>query len=352
MSILYPSSYLNYNSPLTEAESIELSKQRIIQKNLVHFQGFPDRLYSKEKLISNEYFGQYGIISKIILTNKIEKKSNKRTNSAYITFASYEQAAYAILSVDSIKIDNMLVRAFFGTTKYCNHFLNNFKCFNSEKCMFLHEIAEPCDIIAENSKFGYSEHIKLAKKIIGFGSVQSQVYVMNNANKSKTCLPTIATIYQKNDVLIKTKNHRRKTTNENLIITNNSNNDTQSSSNSFQSNSSEINIFNDNTNADKKDDSFIFFLSEEKSETIIFKPKVKSRYDFVDNNKEDTIDKNEGYNVSKLVQKIIDELLLRKSFFIPFNNNLVLKRLEIEFCNKLYEKTKNEELKNIITNSI
>ena len=352
MSVFYPSQYLDYNSTLTESQSNELSKQRIIQKNLVHFQGFPDRLYNREILASNEYFGQYGIITKIILTNKTEKKTNKRSNSAYITFSSYEQAAYAILSVDSIKIDNMLVRAFFGTTKYCNHFLNNFKCFNSEKCMFLHEIADPCDIIAENSKFGYSEHIKLAKKIIGFGSIQSQMYVMNNSNKSKTCLPTISTIYQKNDVLVKTKNHRRKKSGENLIINTNSQNDTQSSSNSFNSNSSEINVLNDNIIIDKNDDSFIFFLSEEKNDKSIFKPKTKSRYDFVNNNKENIFSGNEGYNVSKMIQKIIDELLLRKSFFLPFSNNLVLKRLEIEFCNKLYEKTKNEELKSIITNSM
>ena len=114
MSILFPSPFFNYNnSILSEDESKKLSKQRIIQKNLVHFQGFPDRLYSKEILTSEEYFGQYGLISKIILTNKIERKTNKRSNSAYITFYSCEQAAYAILSVDSIKIDDMLVRALF-----------------------------------------------------------------------------------------------------------------------------------------------------------------------------------------------------------------------------------------------
>ena len=213
---MYSTPFFQINSIFSEEESKELSKQRIIQKNLVHFQGFPDRYYDKDLLCSQEYFGQYGIISKIILTNKTDKKLNKKSNSAYITFASCEQAAYAILSVDSIKIDNQLVRAFFGTTKYCNHFLNNFKCFNSEKCMFLHYIADKSDIIAENSKFGYSEHIKLAKKIINFGSPQSQLYVMKNASKSNTILPSILTIYHKDDIIIKTKNHRRKKSNESL----------------------------------------------------------------------------------------------------------------------------------------
>ena len=324
MSILFPSPFFNYNnSILSEDESKKLSKQRIIQKNLVHFQGFPDRLYSKEILTSEEYFGQYGLISKIILTNKIERKTNKRSNSAYITFYSCEQAAYAILSVDSIKIDDMLVRAFFGTTKYCNHFLNNFRCFNSEKCMFLHEIADPSDIITEDSKFGYSEHIKLAKKIIGFGSLQSQIYVKNNTNKKKSALPTIATIYQKSDILMKTKNHRRKKSNENnnLCIYNNNNlsniniNDTQSSSNSFHSNSSnDLNCVNDD-----KDFSFNSLLNEEGFNNTLFRSKNKSRFDFVNNNNEKDKNKNEKNSVSKILQELIDELSLRVSFFIPLN---------------------------------
>ena len=201
MSVIIPAQYFNYNNNpiLSETESKVLSKQRIIQKNLVHFQGFPDRLYSKEILASEEFFGQYGLITKIILTNKIEHKTNNRSNSAYITFYTYEQAAYAVLSVDSI---------------------NNFRCFNSDKCMFLHEIADPNDIITEDTKFGYSEHIKLAKKIIGFGSIQSQMYVRNNANRNRTVLPTISTIYQKSDIIIKTQNHRRKKSNENININN------------------------------------------------------------------------------------------------------------------------------------
>ena len=358
MSVIFPSPFFNYNSSvLSEDESKKLSKQRIIQKNLVHFQGFPDRLYSKEILASEEYFGQYGLISKIILTNKMERKTNKRSNSAYITFYSYEQAAYAILSVDSIKIDDMLVRAFFGTTKYCNHFLNNFRCFNSEKCMFLHEIADPSDIITEDSKFGYSEHIKLAKKIIGFGSLQSQIYVRNNANKKKTALPTIATIYQKNDILMKTKNHRRKKSNDNKnlsVYNNNSNNtinDTQSSSNSFHSNSSnDINEINN----ENKDLSFNSLFNEEgginNNLNTLFKSKKKSRFDFANNNKENDKNKKDKGNVPKIVQEIVDELSLRVSFFIPLNKYVPLKNLEIEFCNKLYNQTKNEELKNIIAN--
>ena len=343
---MYTAPYFHLNSMFTEEESKVLSTQRIIQKNLVHFQGFPDRLYNKEILCSQEYFGQYGIISKIILTNKIDKKSNKKSNSAYLTFSTCEQAAYAILSVDSIKIDNQLVRAFFGTTKYCNHFLNNFNCFNSEKCMFLHYLADKNDIIADNSKFGYSEHIKLAKKIIGFGSIQSQLYVMNNSNKGKSILPNIITIYHKDDILMKTKNHRRKKSNESDSSNNNANADTtRSSSNSSKNSSNEnkekkengeneiilnnINIINDNGNNN------------------LFKSRNVSR--FFTNNNNNNLKRND--NLIKVTKDIIDELSLRLSFFIQFDNNIPLKKIENDFCCKLYNKSKNVELKKIVENS-
>ena len=357
MSVIISPSYLKYNI-ISEIESKELSKQRIIQKNLVHFQGFPDRLYSKEILASEEFFGQYGLITKIILTNKIEHKTNNRSNSAYITFYTCEQAAYAILSVDSIKIDNMLVRAFFGTTKYCNHFLNNFRCFNSDKCMFLHEIADPNDIITEDTKFGYSEHIKLAKKIIGFGSIQSQMYVRNNANRNRTVLPTISTIYQKSDIIIKTQNHRRKKSNENININNlnnNSNNETQSSSNSFHSNSSNDSNYYNNENNNNKEISIYSLLNEEfnkNNNNSLFKSKNKSRFNFVNNNMDINKYKNEKIHVPKIMKDVVDELCSRISFFIPMNKYKPIKNLEINFCNNILSKVKNEDLKNIIINSL
>ena len=189
----------------SKEEISRLSKCRIIQKNLVHFYGFPDYLYKKEVLISSEYFGQYGAISKIILVSKEDKLNNKTHNSAYITFLTKEQAAYSILAVDSIKINGQLVRAFFGTSKYCSHFLNNRECTCEDNCMFLHHIADKNDIINDDCKFGYSDHIKLAKKIINFGSYHSKYYVKCNKYPFKTFLPSIETIYFKENIIIKTK---------------------------------------------------------------------------------------------------------------------------------------------------
>ena len=350
----YSVPFFQSNSMLTEEESKHLSKQRIIQKNLVHFQGFPDRLYDKELLCSQEYFGQYGIISKIILSKKIEKKLNKKSNSAYITFATCEQAAYAILSVDSIKIDNQLVRAFFGTTKYCNHFLNNFKCFNSEKCMFLHYIADKNDIIAENSKFGYSEHIKLAKKIISFGSSQSQLYVMKNASKSNTILPSIVSIYHKNDILIKKKNHRRKSSKESDSSSKNnniyigSNNGTRSSSNSSNRNVT-FELTEDGKNSLLPNNNINIITDHNNS--FLFKSKNKSRFKFANININNSFDnKDNNSDLMRISQDLINEISLRLPFFIQFDKNIPLNQLENNFCCQLYIKSKNNELRKIIEN--
>ena len=104
--------YSSYSPLISKKSLIALSKQRIIQRNLVHFQGFPDCINNKEILLSKEYFGQYGNILKIVLVSKEDKIQNRKINSAYLTFENEEQAAYCILSVDSIKINNQLVRAF------------------------------------------------------------------------------------------------------------------------------------------------------------------------------------------------------------------------------------------------
>ena len=326
----------------TDKSLLALSKQRIIQKNLVHFQGFPDSLYNKNLLLSQEYFGQYGHIIKIVLVSKEDKSLNKKINSAYLTFETKEQAAYCILSVDSIKIGNHLVRAFFGTTKYCNHFLNNYHCFNEEKCMFLHHIAEPSDIINEKTKFGYNDHIKLAKKIIDYGSSQSKSYVMKNFCKNKTILPNIKNLYFKEDINISKaiKNyhisHRRINSNSsNNSTTNNStnrsNNRTISQSPSKKDNTKNDSSENNNNN---------LYLSSFKSEN-------KSRFF---NNINECNEK--GFELNNM-SKIIDGLFKRNLFFKQFKKYKdipSLKELEMNYCYKIYEKTNDNIIKLLLEN--
>ena len=336
-----------------EKVRLSLSKQRIIQKNLVHFQGFPDSLYNEVLLLSPEYLGQYGNIRKIVLVSKEDKASQKKVNSAYITFETNEQAAYCILCLDSIKINGQLVRAFFGTTKYCYHFLNNYQCFNKEKCMFLHHMAEPSDIIDENTKFGYNEHINLAKNIVGFGSLKSKYYVANNSNAlMSTVLPNIKSIYSKEDDTTKNIIHLRQNSNLSNNSTNissnrsNTRNVSESSSKEKDKNSNKSlkdNInFNNNNNSDNDDDN--------ETELDCFSSRKKSR--FFNNI-------NIGYNddyiyESKNLNYIVNNLCRRMAFFNyfkKFNQSEFIKSLEINYCMNLYKETNDNEIKLLFDNN-
>jgi hypothetical protein len=345
-----------------EKVRLSLSKQRIIQKNLVHFQGFPDSLYNEILLLSPEYLGQYGNIRKIVLVSKEDKVSHKKVNSAYITFETNEQAAYCILCLDSIKINGQMVRAFFGTTKYCYHFLSNYQCFNKEKCMFLHHMAEPSDIIDENTKFGYNEHINLAKKIVGFGSLQSKYYVANNSYAPiSTVFPNIKSIYSKEDSTTKNIIHLRQNSNLSNNSTNNSSNrsNTRNMSESsskekdknsnkslkdkininFTNNSDDFNDDNDNNDDDDDETSFDCFTSRKKSR---FFNSINIGF-------------NDDYIYgSKNLTYIVNNLCRRMAFFNyfrKFNQSEFIKSLEINYCMNLYKETNDNEIKLLFDNN-
>ena len=278
------------------------SKLRIIQKNLVHFLGFPDSIYNENILSSFEYSGQFGIINKITLTSKIDELTKKKSNSAYITFSNIEEAAYAILSVDSIIIDNNFVRAFFGTTKYCVHFLNNEECYNKEKCMFLHYFANENDIINNISKFGYNEHIKLAKKIINYGSFENKSFILGLNINFKTILPNVKSIYLKE---------------ENYFFD-------EIKSKSLSTSSSTSGNSNSKTLSNKN----LYDLKRNVNLNKLFKYKDKSR--FFNNNIETEI-KNKGIEVPQILIDIIDEISIRIPFFNKLENLISLKKLEEEY---------------------
>ena len=301
-NIFNPENKINFFS---SQEFQYVSKIRIIQKNLVHFLGFPDSIYDENLLSSFEYFGQFGRINKIMMTSKIDEITKKKTNSAYITFSNNEEAAYAILSVDLIIIDGNFVRAFFGTTKYCIHFLNNEECYNKGKCMFLHYFANENDIIDNNTKFGYNEHIKLAKKIINYDSFENKSFILGLNIKFKTILPNVKSIYLKDENYffdeIKSKS--------------------LSNSSSTSGNSNTKSLSNKN----------IYDLRRNVYLNKLFKYKDKSRFF---NNNDETKIKNNGIEVPLFLMDIVDEISIRIPFFIQFENLISFKKLEVEYCKK------------------
>ena len=177
---------------IKKVKSMTFNKEtRIIKKNLIHVHGFPKSLAKLDILKSYEYFGQYGTILNSILLKKVNSNTNKITSSVYITFSNEKEAAIAILCVDSLIIEGKIIRAFYGTTKYCNYFLNSTSCPNRNKCIFLHELITDEDIIINNdTKFSYDDHINLAKKILNLYNIKNFRY----QNDIKSVFPPISFI--------------------------------------------------------------------------------------------------------------------------------------------------------------
>jgi CCR4-NOT transcription complex subunit 4 len=99
----------------------EMVDARIITKNLVYVIGLSSRVANKDLLQSREYFGQYGLITKTVVNkNKAYNADNPKgpSYSAYITYSKPHEASIAILALDNVIIDDHLIRASFGTTKY------------------------------------------------------------------------------------------------------------------------------------------------------------------------------------------------------------------------------------------
>lgn len=120
-----------------------LAGLRVVQKNLVYVTGLSptsqeDQLL--QTLRGDQYFGQYGKILKIVVS-KAKDPSHPNSVGVYVTYERKEDAATCIAAVNGSKNGERILRAQFGTTKYCSAFLRGEQCQN-RGCMFLHEAGE------------------------------------------------------------------------------------------------------------------------------------------------------------------------------------------------------------------
>ena len=197
------------------------SDYRIITKNLVYIIGLSESLADKKKLEKNEYLGQYGKILKIVINKKKYHISNKfgPTYSAYITYNEPYEASIAILSLDNIIIDNHIIRASFGTTKYCQFYLKKLKC-NNKDCFFLHKKANPEDIIFKNelnsnNSFFYNQQIFAIKLADIYNPAVKKKLLLNKDLNS--VFPTPDLIYE-NEVVIENMPKVKKIIKKNLSV--------------------------------------------------------------------------------------------------------------------------------------
>ena len=145
-----------------------LANVRVVQRNVVYVVGIGPRFAKEEvrpsgsiylnfgltqscKLIStlrsNDYFGQYGRISKIIIVKRTPPGTQVPVVGLYITYHRKEDAARCIAAVDGSASPgggNDIMRASYGTTKYCMSFLRGVNC-PDHNCMNLHEWGDEKD---------------------------------------------------------------------------------------------------------------------------------------------------------------------------------------------------------------
>ena len=208
-----PKSYIQNSS----IDSIsELSESRIITKNLVYVIGLSQNIAVKEILIKFEYFGQYGKIVKIVINKKKAYNQNNPYGpsfSAYVTYSKPTEASIAILSLDDTVVDNHLIRASFGTTKYCSFYLKNMECTNKD-CLFLHRKADDSDIIKRedlnvNKNIFYEQQL-YAIKIADIYNPEVKKKLLLGKNR-KTMFPSTDLIYQ-NEIVVENEPIVKRTT--------------------------------------------------------------------------------------------------------------------------------------------
>ena len=218
-----------YNHNYREKQDIdELTDARIITKNLVYIIGLSSNIANKEKLNKHEYLGQYGTIVKIVVNkNKAYNQNNPNgpSYSAYVTFSKPCEASIAILSLDDKMIDNHVIRASFGTTKYCSFFLKGKECTNKE-CLFLHKWADENDIIKRgdliSNKVIFTQQHNYAKKIADIYNPEVKKKILNS-KKGKTIFPSPDIIYRTISIMEKEKNNSNNKKNSNNKNENNNN---------------------------------------------------------------------------------------------------------------------------------
>ncbi|KRY50066.1 Bardet-Biedl syndrome 2 -like protein, partial [Trichinella britovi] len=109
-------------------------------------------------LRSDEYFGRFGKIIRILMNKK------GKTPTAYITFQRSEDAMQAVAEFGKNNFLGQTVRASLGTTKYCVFFLKNSICKNKE-CHFMHSVV-PDEATFTKEDMEKGKHIVLQKKLV------------------------------------------------------------------------------------------------------------------------------------------------------------------------------------------
>ena len=313
-----------YNHNYREkSDKDDLTDARIITKNLVYIIGLSSNIANKEKLNKYEYLGQYGTIVKIVVNkNKAYNQNNPNgpSYSAYVTFSKPCEASIAILSLDDKMIDNHVIRASFGTTKYCSFFLKGKDCTNKE-CLFLHKWADENDIIKRGdlitNKVIFTQQHNYAKKIADINNPEVKKRILNS-KKGKTIFPSPDIIYRTISIMDKEKNNSKNKKSTNNKNENNNRNKIISPFKENKNNNKDINEKNGNKNEYNNNNNNKSNNEEDNMD-----------YDYDDEEEEEEDDDDEEYENEEDINTYEEKnLKLKNNNNFIINNNINNKNIQ------------------------
>lgn len=116
----------------------------------------PDYLADRDLLMTDPYFGQYGTIEHCTLQrHKGENFYGIGLYNVYIMYTTKESATDCIQAIDGVYVDDLYIKASYGTTKYCKYFLSNREC-HSSNCLYYHQKAPDSMCFIKEETSGYN----------------------------------------------------------------------------------------------------------------------------------------------------------------------------------------------------
>lgn len=166
---------------LKRPSQLSLDNVRVIQDNLVYIINLPACMADEDLLKSEEYFGQYGKITKCVVnkTTVYTTAAQGPSFAAYITYSTHEEAGLCIKTCDGISIHSRQLTLTFGTTKYCTNFLRNIQCQKPD-CLYLHQMATKQNTILRE---------ELPTKVTPQNSLLEKIFIQKLENNGKSLLP-------------------------------------------------------------------------------------------------------------------------------------------------------------------
>ena len=126
---------------LEASDRRNLAGIRVKRLNLVYVLGLVPQVKDEEALLQTlrgpEYFGRYGEIQKLVVS-KASSRSPNQSVGVYVTYAREEEAALCIQTIDGSVNGGRVLRAQYGTTRYCSAWLRGVICID-KNCSLIHD---------------------------------------------------------------------------------------------------------------------------------------------------------------------------------------------------------------------